>query len=213
MAQGWLQDVKQETYHREVETYGGLKGVELFEKLSWVDSRMTLDFLNWSAKKRHVVRDNLGGWPSFSHIEFAFIKTHLWFEIMGLEIVDREILLANFTAAPSSPRVLISPEIKDLVRNAHRENFAKWVNFIRGSENFEMQSLVSPYRNELKMIYSAWQRDCKSGKISISQEQLTARVIHMSLNRIHILIDSPQEQDFCKWVRKAYRSARLIANN
>jgi len=205
--------VSVETYNREIEVYGGVRGVELFEAVSEIDSDWTTEFLRTFDERRGKEPPSLRDWGSIAQMEFAFIKTWTWLRVLGLDPAETR----EFLAGQGPSRGLASDDSADTraVSEAYRATLPDWISLLTGRP----EDLKSPrwawhlerakvHQPRLSAVYARWRDSSARGEIAVDRFQLLRRAVHMGFNRLSLRLNAPREREFYGWLLKASLSAQ-----
>lgn len=200
-----IQRVQLDTYEREVERYGGLRGVVLAERLFHADSVAVLE---WLREGDEALADPV------ERRRLAALGVHRLLAALRLNAEERLAAVTRLSAVARQVGELPQESIHGAARafRAHRPRLER----LLADAGVELPwALPALERREraLAPIVEALARAESSGELAIPVARLAESYAHMHLNRVLASEHAAQEFLVCDYLRRLYESAAARARS
>ncbi|MEO8548332.1 MAG: thiopeptide-type bacteriocin biosynthesis protein, partial [Kofleriaceae bacterium] len=185
--------VQWDTYEREIERYGGARGITLSERLFCEDSQAVLGLITTSCASE------ANRWPA------ALLGADRLIAAMGIPLEARERLITHARDALGS-RLRISSSDRRAIGTFYRESltelhalleFGTWAGQYVAKPVDDRDSRLRPLQRDLAAAQAA-------GDLSVAIDDLTLSYVHMHINRVLIEDHARQELVIYDVLKKWY---------
>lgn len=184
---GLVYNIQLPTYMKELESYGGLKGVDLFEKLSILDSKVAQNFL------ANYMEDNLlssKSWPSQEIYEFLVHQSLDYIKLLFPDPKERLAFIIENTKGD------LSYPMDEFLSNAKRYITKEKEQFtILKSQYLQREHQISKTVHiRREKIIRDLLRSCADGTVTVTPGHFYFRMVHLLGNRLSWSLRTFHEQ-------------------
>jgi thiopeptide-type bacteriocin biosynthesis protein len=188
-----------DTYEREIERYGGIRGMEAAERLFQIDSELALELLS-------SIPDHLG---TKTRWQLAFVSVDLLLAGLGLDTAARRQIVNNmgkFQEKNFEVNPRYRKQISDRFRG-ERQTLEKMLDDPRAGGFPEAAiAALEHYTEQLKTVRQELEQQQQAGSLTTGIPELAGNYVHMHLNRMFRSAANAQEMVLYDFLARSYDS-------
>ncbi len=189
-----------DTYERELERYGGMRGTLIAEQLFQLDSELVLDLLE-------AIGDQLGAEIRW-HLAFASVDCLL--SGLGLDLSARRALVNSLGKSQEknfAVQQIYRKQVSEKFRK-ERQALQRLLEMAADSAGFpaQAQSALTRFAGQLKTIRGELEAAQQAGELTKPIAELAGSYVHMHLNRMFRSAANAQEMVLYDFLARTYDS-------
>ncbi|HLJ26939.1 MAG TPA: lantibiotic dehydratase [Candidatus Angelobacter sp.] len=189
-----------DTYERELERYGGMRGTLIAERLFQLDSELVLDLLE-------AIADQLGAEIRW-HLAFASVDCLL--SGLGLDLSARHALVNSLGKSQEknfAVQQIYRKQVSEKFRK-ERQALERLLETAVDSAGFpaQAQSALTRFAGQLKTIRGELEAAQEAGELTKPIAELAGSYVHMHLNRMFRSAANAQEMVLYDFLARTYDS-------